>query len=451
MVLALPASCDLFLGGGRGGGKSWSVALQFLRHVETYGGKARGLYIRQTFPGLVDFEQVCREVFGMIYGTAARYNAADHIWRFPNGGTLQLDQFETPAHFSKFQGKSYTLIAVDEAGQYPTSGPIDLLRSCLRAAKPLVTRFLLAANPGGAGHAWIAKRHIHGVEPWKPYREADTGRMFISAPSTFMDNDNLDQAEYERQLRAATVTDPELGKAWIHGDWSIARGAYFASVLDQRRNMVEPWEPSKLPRAGRGRDGWSLYLAHDFGVSAPSVTYVCAKSPGENGPDGRWYPRGSIVLVDELATNEPNSLERGMGYVVPVLAEHVKELAARWNIPALGVADDAIFANTGSGSGSISDEFRAAGVSFTPARKADRRTGWEIMRRMLLAAGEPDVPGLYVSRLCSYWWTTVPSLPRDPKRMDDVDSRTADHGADACRYALLRLNREIGIVETGFH
>jgi hypothetical protein len=31
-----------------------------------------------------------------------------------------------------------------------------------------------------------------------------------------------------------------------------------------------------------------------------------------------------VVLVDELATNEPGSLELGMGYTVPVLADQIK-------------------------------------------------------------------------------------------------------------------------------
>lgn len=48
------------------------------------------LYLRRTYKGLADFELVCRELFGMVYGTAARYNAAEHVWRFPNGGYLEL-------------------------------------------------------------------------------------------------------------------------------------------------------------------------------------------------------------------------------------------------------------------------------------------------------------------------------------------------------------------------
>jgi hypothetical protein len=106
-----------------------------------------------------------------------------------------------------------------------------------------------------------------------------------------------------------------------------------------------------------------------------------------------------------------------------------------------GVADDAIFARMGSGAGSISEEFRRAGVTFWPARKADRLTGWNIARRLMQDAGKPDQPGLYVARQCEYFWETVPILGRDPRRPEDLDSRGPDHAADAIRYGCLRLRR----------
>ncbi len=118
-------------------------------------------------------------------------------------------------------------------------------------------------------------------------------------------------------------------------------------------------------------------------------------------------------------------------------AEAITELAEKWHTKPRGVADDACFARSGSGAGSIANEFSSYGVYFDPAKKGDRRSGWERMRRMLEAAGKPDVPGLYVSRACQYFWQTVPYLARDPKRTDDVDSRGPDHAADAARYALL--------------
>jgi len=88
-------------------------------------------------------------------------------------------------------------------------------------------------------------------------------------------------------------------------------------------------------------------------------------------------------------------------------------------------------------------------VEFDPAKKADRLTGWAIMRRLLQDAGKPDVPGLYVSRTCRYFWATVPYLERDMRRVEDVDSSGPDHAADAGRYACLRERYEMQRVRLG--
>jgi hypothetical protein len=77
------------------------------------------------------------------------------------------------------------------------------------------------------------------------------------------------------------------------------------------------------------------------------------------------------------------------------------------------------------------------------AKKADRFTGWNIIRRLLADAGKPDVPGLYISRAREYFWLTVPYLVRDPKRVEDVDSSGPDHAADAVRYGCLRQSNEL--------
>jgi len=460
-VLAVSEDVDLFLGGGRGGGKSWAIGWLILRAVEQYGARVRVLYLRRTYASVRDFEAVLREIFAAAYGAMARYNAADHCWRLPNGAHVELGQLESETDYLKYQGRSFTLICIDEAGHYEDPGLLDRLRSNLRAPKGLTTRMVLAANPGDPGHHWLTRRFVFRAEPWRPFHEPASGRDFVYAPSTAVDNPHIDQDEYVRQLKAACASDPELLRAWLTGDWAVARGAYFSTVVAEDRNAFGPWTPAALaaleaerraaapskrfyrdvtlvsPRALANEDDqFRLFLAHDFGSAAPSVTYVVAVSPGAVGPDGCWYPRDSILLLDELATNEPGSFTRGLGWTVPKLAEAIRELADRWGMKPEGCADDAIFARHGHGAGSVSEEFEAEGVFFDPARKADRLTGWQRMRRLLEAAGTFDTPGLYVSRACEYWWATVPVLPRDPRRVDDLDSRGADHAADATRYAI---------------
>lgn len=444
-VMLLPEEVDAFLGGGRGGGKSFTLALLALRHVEQYGNAARILYIRRTYKGLGDFELIARDLFGQVYGAAARYNASEHVWRFPNGGYMEFGQLETQADYSKYQGRTFTLLMVDEAGQYPDPALLDILRSNLRGPKDVPIRMIVAANPGGVGHHWLAKRYVFKAAPWSPYLEEKSGRLWAYCPSTFEGNQFIDREQYAQQLRSSCPDDPELLRAWTAGDWSIARGAYFANVLDEHRNATDPWQavPRTLIGYGHGNP-WPTYLAHDFGSSAPSVTYIVAKSPGGEGPDGRFYPRDSLILIDELATHKRDRLNEGLQWTVPILAEEIIAMCKRWEVKPYGVADDAIFANSGHSAGSIANEFTRCGVLFRPAQKADRLTGWNIMRRLLSDAGKPDVPGLYVSRACEYFWATVPYLARDQKRIEDVDSSGPDHAADAVRYGCLR--RDAGII-----
>jgi hypothetical protein len=429
-VLAVPEELDMFLGGGRGGGKSYCLALLAMRHVEMYGEKARILYLRRTYRGLADFELITRELFGLVYGTSARYNQGEHVWKFPNGAYMEMGQLETQGDYAKYQGRSFTLLIADEAGQYPTPDLLDIMRSNLRGPSNMPVRVVIAANPGGPGHHWLARRYVFQDEPWKPFHEAKSKRKWLYCPSTFTGNTFIDREQYRDQLESACPDDPELLRAWLDGDWAVNRGAYFASVLDEGRNAVGTWK--EIP------EDWGVYLTHDFGSSAPSSTYICAVSPGGEGPDGKFYPRNSIVLVDELATNRRENLDLGLGWTVPVLAEEIVKMCNEWDVKPQGVADDAIFAKTGSAYGSIADEFRRAGVYFQPAKKADRITGWNVMRRLLADAGKPDRPGLYIARHCTYFWDTVPYLARDQKRVEDMDTTGPDHAADAVRYGCIR-------------
>jgi len=333
-------------------------------------------------------------------------------------------------HSDTTPSKALTLLIVDEAGQYPNPDLLDLMRSNLRGPKDMPIRMVVAANPGGPGHYWLAKRYVFTTAPWKPFLETKSKRQWVYAPSTFDSNRFIDTDQYRDQLESACPDDPELLRAWMTGDWAVNRGAYFASVLDESRNAVDPWK--HIPET------WDTWLAHDFGSSAPSATYIFAQSPGDEGPDGKFYPRGSLVLVDELVTAKRDNPNAGLGWTVPVLAEEILEMCKRWDIKPRGVADDAIFAKGGHAAGSIADEFSRCRVYFTPAKKADRLTGWNIMRRLLGDAGKPDKPGLYISRHCAYLWETLPTLARDQKRVEDLDSTGPDHGADAVRYGCLR-------------
>jgi hypothetical protein len=225
-LLSIPEDFDVFLGGGRGGGKSYGIAYLALRHAEQYGIKARILYIRKSYKGLADFELTTREVFGMVYGTDASYNAQEHVWRMPNGAYIELGQLESAADYAKYQGRSFTLVIVDEAGQFATPDLLDMMRSNMRGPKDMPVRMVIAANPGGVGHHWLAKRYVFaGAAPWEVFHESRSKRRWVYAPSTFAGNTLIDREQYREQLESSCPDDPELLSAWVDGNWAISRGA----------------------------------------------------------------------------------------------------------------------------------------------------------------------------------------------------------------------------------
>ena len=389
-VIDVPEQFNLFLGGGRGGAKSHCICFLALRHAVQYGERARILYLRQTYKGLSDFEEITRDLFGRIFGKAARFNQTEGVWRLPGGAYFELGQLEGPGDYAKYQGRSFTLICVDEAGQYATPDLLDKLKSNMRGPAGMPIRQIVAANPGDAGHAWLAKRYVFRAAPWWPFTETETGSVWCYCPSTFRDNPFIDQATYEAQLRASCSADPELLRSWLSGDWSIARGAFFGAVLSETSNAIDPWEPSSLKQLAKPRrtyagngvylqsmgDAWRPFLSHDFGVSAPSCTGLFVESPGAVGPDGRYYSRGSVLLLDERVTAVPGQPSVGLGWPVPKIAESIIEMCDAWGVKPKGVADDAIFARLGvSATASIASEFRKCGVHFAPALQSGSGCG----------------------------------------------------------------------------
>lgn len=91
-------------------------------------------------------------------------------------------------------------------------------------------------------------------------------------------------------------------------------------------------------------------------------------------------------------------------------------------------------------------------VSFTRAQNA-RVEGWLKMIDMLSEARKdrPERPGLWVFSTDEHFVRTVPTLQRDLRDPDDVDTTGEDHVADDCRYACLEITRTPGVTRlTGY-
>lgn len=253
-ALAAPPSVGVAALGGKAGGKTTLLYLFAVQGIEMLGGEFRGLYLRQEHQSCQEFVDLCRAQFALLY-PGSRFNQNSRTFSgLPGGATFEINQVKNVLDFErKLKGRSVNYLACDEVGDWADLSLLEVLRSTLRAPKPIVPRVVVAGNPGGRAHAEIAKRFIFKTRPWSIFTDDASGGEWIVAPSTMDDNEHLDVAAYEKQIGALAEVDPALAAAWRHGDWTVARGAYFASVIEESRNLIEAWPLPERQPAGLHR------------------------------------------------------------------------------------------------------------------------------------------------------------------------------------------------------
>jgi hypothetical protein len=431
-VLAVPSEYNLFLGGGRGGGKSFVAMLDVLRHCELHGSEARPLVVRMTFRALSEmeenFEAMCLQAYG-ARGYAR--NRADHMFRLSNGAVVEFAALDHPSAYTRHQGKSYTHLLVDEYGLLREPRWVRLLKSNLRAAQGIPLRTVYTANPGGPQNAALHHDHVTKAPAWTPY-EID-GEMWVNCPSTLRDNPLIDQDAYIQRLRASVGNDEDLLKAWLTGDFGINRGAYFAGVLDPRVHQIGDLDHRYI-------DGGFISL--DWGYAAPAVCLLFART--RHAMNG--MAADSLVVLDEVSTHDPNDLNSGTRMAPGALAEAIIERCDRWNMYPQGVADDAMGLQQ-----TLVELLSENGIYVSKPRK-ERVAGWAAIRELLVNARDRNgAPGLFISQRCEYLWATLPFLTRNERRPEDLDTTGPDHAADALRYGVLHSRQAIGTGRTIGH
>lgn len=433
-VMQIPEELNIAMFGGRGAGRTTCALLLCLAHAEKYGKYARVLFVRQTLRSLKEVEDSFQMMLSGIYGSALRVNRQDHIFTLPNGATIEFGPLNDIEDMGKLQGRSFSIIVADEFGNFNPAQIkfIDQLRANLRAGDVkkggAPTRMILLANPGGRAHQTIVSRFITKMQPNFPHI-LDDGLAWVLCPGNYTDNPNL-PPNYDAALFASAAKDKELFRAWAQGAWNIARGAMFADCIDENKQMILdkdlPWMPSSgVPRP----HGLYGFVTCDWGQSSPAVAFAAWKILSPYGK----YPRGSLILADEVTSADPEDLSVGMNWSVGRLAENIIDMCDRTGVNKLGTIDDA--------RGLQPDDTLIKGMAryqltFQRPMK-NRRSGWAAMREMLTNSQEGNGrPGLWINQRCTGWWSTVPLVPRDNAHPEDIDTKTVDHWADTCRYGV---------------
>lgn len=425
--------------GTRGPGKTNALLMDFCQHVGQGHGKAwRGILFRQSYPALADVVAKSQEWIPRAFPDA-KFNESSYTWKFADGEELLLRYMERKKDYWSYHGHEYPWIGWDELTNWPDLTCYDVMKSCCRSSKPNVPRkYRSTANPFGPGHHAV-KAYFIDAAPRGVVVTDTFGNQRVTIHGHWSENAYLmaNDPEYVARLRQATQDDPDQSAAWLDGNWDVAAGTFFGAVWSRKVHVLAPFV---VPAS------WRVDRAFDWGSSKPFSVGWWAESDGTSAKlaDGttRHFARGSLVRIGEWYGCLPNKPNVGLGLSGEQIAKGILERQRnRWPDRYIqpGPADSSIY-DVQDGH-CIADSFRKAGVTWVPANKGpgSRKNGWELMRERFGNAKRNPIeqPGLYVFEDCLDFIRTVPMMPRDEKKPDDVDTSAEDHAGDETRYRCL--------------
>ena len=395
----------VFYGGSRGPGKSywlrWGMLLFtiYLGMRHKVQGVHTGLFC-ETYPELRDRHiSKIKTEFPLWLGetkSTQEDGLGFHIRPQYGGGVMLLRNLDDP---SKYQSAEFAGVAVDELTKIPVE-TFDVLRGSKRWPGVDHTIFTAAGNPGGIGHLWVKQYFIDKDLPPELRDRADQFAFFKALPK---DNPYL-LDDYWDELNSLP---PHLYKAWVEGDWD----SFVGQALPAWRNDRHVIDPFEIP------EHWPLYRAIDWGFSAPFVCLWLAKDP----------LRQRNYVYREVWAKELSDREQAL--LIKELTQRNEIITRTYADPSMWQSRQYVGLTT-----STADEYMAEGVPLTRADN-DRLSGKRKIDRLLMDL--PDgIPGLQIFSNCKNLIRTLPALPFDDHRKEDVDTDAEDHGYDALRYGL---------------
>ena len=376
-----------------------------------------------------------KEIYGPLGG---KFNEAKLRWRMPNGGRMAFAYLESVADADEYQGRNVTDAWIEEAGQYPTSAPIDRLFGVLRSTHVVPVQLILTANPGGAGQHWLRERY--GLHPFPRgpkilTRTLPNGQLHQVAviPSRIRDNQILMQRDPGYIGRLHMVGSAELVRAWLDGDWTAIEGAFF-DCWSERKHVVYPFEiPAGLAAVSIWRLGVGRRHSRSDGGPSHLINSKLRKVSG-------FREAVSSVSVSGTACS-PGKPNVGLKLHAEEVGKGIAEREQGESI-AYGVLDPSAFKEDGGPS--IAERiargsggkvwFRHADNTRVPARGA--MGGWDQVRSRLVGDGDGR-PMIVTFATCTDSIRTIPILQHDPDRPEDVMSDSEDHAGDEWRYACM--------------
>lgn len=182
-MLAIDADIKI-VGGSRGGGKSWTLLMEALKDVRN--SDFHALIVRNEKD---DLQSLVSDAY-RLFSQFGNYNKSqnDMTWNFVNGGWLKLSYYAGAYEDFKtrFQGRQYAFIGIDEGTQCPYN-KFKYLLTNNRNASGIRNRFWITCNPDP--ESWVRKF----IDWWVDEDGYIDAERDCKVRYCFMDGDTPDQ------------------------------------------------------------------------------------------------------------------------------------------------------------------------------------------------------------------------------------------------------------------
>lgn len=467
--------------GARGPGKTITQLMRFRRRVGIgYGQYWRGVIFDLEFDNLSGLVAESKKWFPKFFDGAKFLESASHYkWVWPTGEELLFRHVKKIQDYEGFHGHEYPFIGWNELTKYPTSELYDKFMSVNRSSfvperdtpynpdgsyatddgkplPPIPLEVFSTTNPNGPGHNWVKRRFIdvaprgvvvrQSIEVFNPQtQEVEiVTKTQIAIFGSYRENIYL-RPEYVAELES--ISDPNLRRAWLFGDWDIVTGGALDDVWNRNVHVLPRFV---IPPT------WRLDRSFDWGSSHPFSVGWWAEANGETATivhNGEVFsfcpPPGSLIQFFEWYGTKEIGTNKGLKLSADDVAVGIKSREESLKINGWikspiygGPADNQIRDVREIDVDTIEKKMEKKGVSWIESDKSpgSRKIGLQLIRDRLEAATKHEGPALYFMDNCVASISTIPTLPRDPDKPDDVDTSAEDHPYDMARYRTLKGN-----------
>jgi len=470
--------------GTRGPGKTITQLMRFRRRVGLgYGSFWRGVIFDREFKNLSDLVAQSKRFFG-AFDDGAKFleSASEYKWVWPTGEQLLFRHVKKIADYDSFHGHEYPFLGWNELTKQPTAELYDKLMSTNRSSftperdtpkqldvkgkwtgkynthdgRPLPEiplEVFSTTNPSGPGHNWVKRRFINVAKNGevvrrttivfdpKSQQDVEVTRTQVAIFGSYRENIYL-SAEYIAELDRLTDSNPNLKRAWLHGDWDVTAGGALDDLWKKNTHIL-PRFP--IPSS------WRVDRSFDWGSTHPFSVGWWAEANGEEATleDGLTFcpPPGTLIQIAEWYGTKEIGSNKGLklsalDVAEGVIAREIELMSKKWipSQPWPGPADNQISDVRETDVDTIEKKMSDKGVRWAKSDKSpgSRKNGLQLLRDRLEASNRKEGAGIYFMVNCIGSIETLPSLPRDDVKIDDVDTDSEDHCYDMVRYRVLK-------------